>query len=219
MTRQQKPPRVVAELGRPETPEETAARKAEDSRNYRMRKTVSNLVYALLATLAIVLIIVLIVPRSNTSLLKNVDFHSAAEDAQASRDEVIIDPQLPDGWTSNKAKLSSVRTPQISLWYIGLLTPDEQFIGIKQGFDANATWQSQQLEGALADTTVTIEGITWTVYDNRDGSGPSDPGNIEYALATESGSSTILIYGTAKTDDIRTVAEAIAEQVKANALK
>ena len=27
------PPRVVAELGRPETPEETAARKAENSRS------------------------------------------------------------------------------------------------------------------------------------------------------------------------------------------
>ncbi|WP_166984237.1 DUF4245 domain-containing protein [Paramicrobacterium fandaimingii] len=219
MSRQQKPPRVVAELGRPETPEETAARKAVDSHNYRARKTVSNLVYALLATLAIVLIIILIVPRTNTSLLKDVDFHSAAADAQASRDDVIIDPQLPGGWTSNKAKLSAVRDPQISYWYIGLLTPNEQFIGIKQGFDANATWQAQQLEGARADTTVTIEGITWTVYDNRDGSGPSDPGNIEYALATESGSSTILIYGTATTDDIRTVAEAIAEQVKANAQK
>lgn len=216
MTPQQKPPRVVAELGRPETPQETAARKAEDSRRYRSRKTVSNLVYALLATLALVLIIVLVVPRSDTSLLPDVDYHSAAAHAQEARDEVILDPVLPEGWTSNSATLSVVDEPSISDWYIGLLTPDEQFIGIRQGFDANATWQAQQLEGALADTTVTIDDVTWTVYDNRDAQGPDDPGNIEYALATEAGTSTILIYGTATVDDFHTVAEAVADQVVAN---
>lgn len=217
MSPRNKPPRVVAELGRPETPEETAARKDENSRNYRKRKTVNNLVYSLLATLALVLVIVLIVPRSETSLLPDVDFHSAAQDAQSARDEVILDPELPSGWTSNQAKLNSAEAPQISYWYIGLITPDEEFVGIKQGFDADATWMARQLNDSLADTTVTIEGVEWTVYDNRDGSGPSDQGNVEYALATESGTSTILIYGTATDDDIRTVAEAVAEQVKANA--
>ncbi|PFG31748.1 DUF4245 domain-containing protein [Paramicrobacterium agarici] len=217
MSPQQKPPRVVAELGRPETPEETAARKAEDSRKYRSRKTVSNLVYSLLATLGLVLVIVLIVPRSDTSLLPDVDYHAAAADAQEVRDEVILDPELPDDWTSNGAKLSIVDDPAISDWYIGLITPDEQFIGIRQGFDANATWQSQQLDDSLADSTITIDGVTWTVYDNRDGQSSSDNGNIEYALATEAGTSTILIFGTAETSDFRTVAEAVAGQVKANA--
>jgi hypothetical protein len=42
--------RVVAELGRPETPEEEAARRAENSRLYRQRKTVNNLVYSLIVT-------------------------------------------------------------------------------------------------------------------------------------------------------------------------
>jgi hypothetical protein len=45
--------RVVAELGRPETPAETAARKAESSRLHRQRQTVNNLVYSLIATLGI----------------------------------------------------------------------------------------------------------------------------------------------------------------------
>ena len=41
-----KQPRVVAELGRPETPDETAARKAASSAAYRSSKTVRNLVVA-----------------------------------------------------------------------------------------------------------------------------------------------------------------------------
>lgn len=215
MSAQSKPQRVVAELGRPETPEETAARKAESSRNHRKRQTVNNLVFSLLATLGVVLIIVLIVPRSDTSLLPDVDYHTAAQKAQEARDEVIMDPELPADWTSNSAKLSVTEPPAISDWYIGLITPDDQFMGITQGFDANPTWQAQQLNGSLADSTLDIDGVTWTVYDNRDGSGPDDTGNVEYALATESGTSTVLIFGTASDEDFRTVAEAIAAQVKA----
>ena len=58
MSRPSRESRVVAELGRPETAEETAARKAENSRNHRSRQTVNNLVYSLLATLGIVVVIV-----------------------------------------------------------------------------------------------------------------------------------------------------------------
>ena len=47
-------PRIVAELGRPETPDETAARKAESSRVYRASQNTRNLVAALLVTLAVV---------------------------------------------------------------------------------------------------------------------------------------------------------------------
>jgi hypothetical protein len=54
-------PRIVAELGRPETPEETAARKAENSRKHRENQTLRNLVFALLSSLAVVLVLVLVV--------------------------------------------------------------------------------------------------------------------------------------------------------------
>jgi hypothetical protein len=42
--------RVVAELGRPETPEETAARKAESSRVYRSSQNFRNLIAARAST-------------------------------------------------------------------------------------------------------------------------------------------------------------------------
>ncbi len=66
MSPSKRPPAVVAELGRPETPEETAERKAENSRNHRNRQTVNNLVLSLIATVAVVALIVLFVPRGQT---------------------------------------------------------------------------------------------------------------------------------------------------------
>lgn len=209
-------PRVVAELGRPETPEETAARKAENSRNHRRRQTINNLVFSLLATLALVAVIVLMVPRADAPQLPDVDFSQAAVDAQASRDEILANPKLPDTWSSNYAELRTKKAPGISTWNIGLLTPgDEQrFIGITQGFGADATWQSNELKNSLADTIITIDGIEWTVYDNRDNT--EDMGNVHYALVTESGTSTFILFGTGTDKEFTTVAKAIADQVEAN---
>ena len=58
-------PRVVAELGRPETAQETADRKAEFSRTYRASQNTRNLIAALLVTLAVVVVIVFAVPRGS----------------------------------------------------------------------------------------------------------------------------------------------------------
>ena len=69
MASKQKPPVVVAELGRPETPSETTSRKAEQSRLYKQRKTVNNLVCSLLVSLGLVRVMVLVVPRGTDQWL------------------------------------------------------------------------------------------------------------------------------------------------------
>lgn len=206
-----RPPRIVAELGRPETPEETAARKAENSRNYRKRKTINNLVYSLLVCVALVVVIALAVPRADTSLLSDVDYRAVAAEAQASSEYPLADPVLPGSWSSNRAETD--KSGGVSSWNIGLLTPSDQFIGITQGFEANETWLSQQLRNSAASSTVTVDGVEWTVYDNRD---RNDVGNVEYALTTEAGASTFVVFGTATDEEFRTVASALADQVQAN---
>jgi hypothetical protein len=84
--------RVVAELGRPETPEEEAARRAENSRLYRQRKTVNNLVYSLIVTLGVVAIIYFAVPRTDGPVAWEVDYVSVGEQAQESLTQQIVIP-------------------------------------------------------------------------------------------------------------------------------
>ena len=207
-----RPPRVVAELGRPETPAETAARKAENSRKYRGAKTVNNLVYSLLVTVALVVIIVLAVPRSDESMLESVDYSAVAATAQESYDQPLANPDLPGSWSSNRADVSKI--DGVQSWNIGLITPSDQFIGITQGIDANETWTAQQLKKSLASSTLTIDGIEWTVYDNR---GDTDGhGNVHYALTTVAGNSTFLLFGTANDAEFQTIAESISDDVAAN---
>jgi hypothetical protein len=87
--------RIVAELGRPETPEETAARKAENSRSHRANQTTRNLLLATFASLAVVLFVVLVVVRPAGDLVKTVNYHSVARQAQQTVSETLADPSLP----------------------------------------------------------------------------------------------------------------------------
>ncbi|WP_285116144.1 DUF4245 domain-containing protein [Leifsonia sp. fls2-241-R2A-40a] len=214
MSPRNKPAAVVAELGRPETPEETAARKAENSANHRNRQTVNNLVYSLIATLALVAIIVLVVPRGNPTATKpSVDYTSIAQQAKGSEPDAFLVPKLPSGWTSNNAELRTKTADKVDSWYIGLITPKQQFIGITQGFGANDSWVSDQVAKSRIKDTREIDGVTWDVYDNR-AAGSGSNGNVDYALVTTAGDSTIVVFGTAVDAEFRTVASSLAPQIR-----
>lgn len=207
MARKTGQPRVVAELGRPETPDETAARKAETSRKHRSNQTLLNLVIALLGSLAVVVFLVAVVVRPAPPPAEGIDYATIASQAQNETAEPLLSPVLPPGWSANDARFQT--TQQVPTWYIGLLTPGEQYIGLDQGIGANATWQAALLDSAQPTGDVTIDGIDWTVYDQRDS---NDPGNFAYSLATTRGESTVLLHGTGSDEEFALLATAIAAQ-------
>jgi hypothetical protein len=209
----QKPPRVVAELGRPETPEETAARKAENSLKHRQRQTLLNLVLALGASLLVVLVIVLIVPRSDAPMEPDIDVAPIAEQAQIASDDPLAVPELPEGWRANAAELRTSTVDGVTAWYVGYLTPSDEYIGMYQGLEANPTWVAGLLERTLATGTTTIDGVEWTVYDNRDSG--DDVGNARYGLTTEAGGSTFVLLGTATPEEFLALATALVPTIDA----
>jgi hypothetical protein len=216
MAAQQKPtkqPAVVAELGRPETPEETAARKAENSRRHRANQTLLNLVVATIASLAIVLFLVVVVVRPEPAVVDAIDYAAVAAEAQGGADAPLLAPALPDGWYANDARFQA--TAGVPTWYIGFITPATQFIALVQGIGANPTWQAAVLDGlgdADATGSTTIDGITWTVFDRRDA---DDPGNYEYSMAAGIGESTIVLHGTAGVAEFELIAASIAASIAA----
>lgn len=204
-----KPPAVVAELGRPETPEETAARKAENSRKHRANQTLRNLLWSLAASLGLMILIVVVVVRPAQPERPAVDFASIAAEAQPTIDEPLAVPVVPPQWDSNNADLGEARDG-VSTWYIGFITPSSQFIALSQGIDANPTWLVTLLDQHLATGTETIDGRDWTVYNARDS---DDPGNLAYAMVTEAGDSTYVLYGTADDNEFRTLAASVGSEI------
>ncbi|WP_345803167.1 DUF4245 family protein [Microbacterium sp. AZCO] len=205
-----KGPRVVAELGRPETPEETAARKAAFSAAYRSSQNTRNLIAALLATLAVVVVIVFAVPRGEVPPAKAVDVAAVAKTIASSEDRTVIVPEVPDTWLANSATLEG---DSVSAWTI-VYVPDEAsgYLRVAQGFDADPSWPARVLKGAGTDGTVTVDGVVWDVYDIPD---PARAGNVSIALGTQAGADTVLIYGSTDQKTAERAAAGVADQIRA----
>jgi hypothetical protein len=203
---------IVAELGRPETDEETWARKDAARRSRRQHQTAFNLVLALLASLAIVVGLVAVVARpSNERIDNTVDYRQVAAQSHVSGVEFAA-PALPSGYTANRADYKDKTADGVDVWTVGLLTPDKQYIGLQQGIRANPTWVSNQLDQKAATGTRSIGGTKWTVYDRR--AEGQDAGNHAYALVATFGTNTIVLAGTADDASFRTVATRVAAQLE-----
>lgn len=197
-------PRVVAELGRPETPDETAARKAEASQAYRSSKTVRNLVAALLITVAVVAVISFGVPRGTPPEPEPADVAATATSVEESLGRDVIVPDVPGDWRANSARLED------GVWRI-VYAPASGFVNIAQGFDTDGAWVSSRLGGLAPTGETTVDGITWNVYDM---SVATRQDNLTYALATAAAGDTVLIYGDLTPETAESVAAGLTDQIR-----
>lgn len=205
---------IVAELGRPETPEETAARVAANRAKRRANQTPLNLIGSIIASLAIVGFLIAI-GVGEPPERQLVDYQATAAELQAGGDFDVVAPVVPPSWSANRAGLSG--SGGVTEWYVGFVTDpvatDAGFIALVQGFEGNPTWLSDLLRNPRSEgEPVTIGDIEWTLYDRR---GATDLGNRAYALVTETEGSTIVLYGTAEESDFQLLATAIAAELAA----
>lgn len=205
-----KPAPIVAELGRPESPEEAAARKAASSKAYRSSQTVRNLIAALLVTLGVVAVIIFGVPRGEPASAPDVDVRAVAADVESSMDRPVVVPELDDFWRVNVAKLESGATV---VWHVTIAPADEDergFIRIAQAFDADAAWAPGQLNGFAPTGSEQIAGLDWDVYDI----GERGAANVTYALGTQAGDDYVLLYGSRSPESTAELAASLAPQIR-----
>lgn len=188
--------RVVAELGRPETPEETFERKLAASREHRRKQSLNNLIYSLIAIVVVVVIIVFLVPRTDQPTERNVDFRSVAQTADSDGELKLVTPDVPQSWHANRADVQKT-SDGIQTWTIGFLAPTDRaakttFVGFKQGINANGTWLSDTLDKAKQSGTRSIGGREWQEYTGEQ----SSTSNTAHALSTTVGESTFVVYGS-----------------------
>lgn len=222
MASKPKPPVIVAELGRPETAEETAARKARDSRLYKQRKTVNNLVLSLLVSLGLVLVIVLAVPRGTGGWNDHsVDVGEAATAASASVSLPLVAPEVPDTWKAKQAEIRDAASGDIRYWYIGYTTENNAYAAVVQAFTTtgaavDATWIGQQLEGLDPTGSESLGGLRWEIYDYPERN--PDESNVLFGARGVLGETTVLVYGTDSSAVMRTLAVAVAEAAPATTI-
>ncbi|EIC07217.1 hypothetical protein HMPREF1529_01965 [Microbacterium sp. oral taxon 186 str. F0373] len=196
-------PRIVAELGRPETPAETADRKAAASRAYRQSKTFRNLVAALLVTMAVVAVVYFGVPRGSLPDPEEADVAAAAQSASASIGHPLLVPVVPENWRANSARLEG------SMWRV-VYAPPSGYVRVAQGVGVDAGWATKVLGGFAPSGTVTIDGITWDEYTIPSAARTD---TVSYAISTTAGSDTVLIYGATDASTAAVAAAGVTDQI------
>lgn len=196
-------PRIVAELGRPETPAETADRKAAASRAYRQSKTFRNLVAALLAIMAVVAVVYFGVPRGSLPDPEEADVAAAAQSASAAIGDPLLVPVVPENWRANSARLEG------SMWRV-VYAPPSGYVRVAQGVDADAGWATKVLGGFAPSGSVTIDGIAWDEYTIP---AAAHTDTVSYAISTTAGSDTVLIYGATDAATAAVAASGVTDQI------
>lgn len=182
---------------------------SDSAAKHRAKQTVRNLILSLLVSLGLVVALVLGVPRDDSNRINSVDYQAIALEAKASLELPILSPEVPSDWYSNSARLENEL--DVQSWYIGFVTPENQFIAVAQAFESNPSWLALTLQGNWQDGEVLVEGRSWQIWPTLRPQTPK--GTKEYAMVHEFGSSAVIIYGTADEADFLILAEAISKQL------
>jgi hypothetical protein len=157
---------------------------------------------------------VVVVRPDQASSRPTVDWQAEAAAVQSSAPGPVLSPELPEGWTANRAAYGVV--DDSTTWIIGFLTPSGSYIALEQGFDATGQWI--RTAAAVDDDDLVLDapaavfgGRDWSVLDRR--ADDKAPGNHPFVLATVAGPATVVLHGTAADEEFDVLAEAIRIQL------
>lgn len=166
----------------------------------RARQTLINLLLSLVASVGVMVLLVLAVPRDDSNRIQPVDFQAVAIEAAKEAPEEILVPVIPVDWYSNAARYRSSALDGVANWYAGFIGPNSEFIAMTQGFDVNTTWMQLMLESNKQTGEVVIQGQTWKIYESIRENNPRK--SKDYMLVLEYRENALFVYGVAPVEQL-----------------
>lgn len=134
----------------------------------RAKQTVINLLLSLAATLGIVLVTVLAVPRDDSNRIVPTDYKSIVLQAEESSGLAILAPELPQGWWSNQAKWRGSNADGVDYFETGFVGPKNQYVRLIQAFEVNPTWVALASKDFMPNTEALDGHGDWTKWISND---------------------------------------------------
>jgi hypothetical protein len=181
----------------------------------RAKQTVNNLLLSLLATAAMVLMIVLVVPRDESSRIPKIDYTAVATEATKSSGNEIIVPELPTGWWANQAKWLGQPVDAVPRFEVGFVGPENEYIGETHAFGVNPTWIALSMKDVVLAETFTNPGSNykWEIYQSPVVHEPAKTKDIIWMLQVDG--NAIQLYGTGSKSQFAAITKSIEQQLEA----
>ena len=180
----------------------------------RARQTLINLLLSLAATVGVMVLLVLAVPRDDSNRVQPVDYQVIGEQASTEAPGNLLIPTIPVDWYSNAARYRSSAQDGVANWYVGFVGPNNEFVAMTQGLDVNQTWLQLMIESNKPAGEVVIQGKTWKVYESVRENNP--PKSKDYMMVLEYENNAVFVYGVAPRANLEDFASQLGTLIDAN---
>ena len=180
----------------------------------RARQTLINLLLSLGATIGVMLVLILAVPRDDSNRVQAVDYKELAAQAASQAPGPLLIPAIPVDWYSNSARFRSATQDGVATWYAGFVGPNSEFIALTQGFDVNQTWLQIQLEANKPTEEVVLGNSTWEIFESTKENNPQK--SKDFLMVLEYDSNAVLVYGVAPREQLEEFATQLSLLIEAN---
>ena len=128
----------------------------------------------------------------------DVDFAQIAAEASAGVDYPLLAPrEVPEGWEANSARLTPGDPPS---WHLGMVTADEDYIGLEQAEASIDEMLDEHASGARSDGAATVGGVEWSVRTDGEG---------DTTFVRRDAGVTVLVTGDAPREQIESYIESL----------
>ena len=179
----------------------------------RARQTLINLLLSLGATIGVMLVLILAVPRDDSNRVQAVDYKELAAQAASQAPGPLLVPAIPVDWYSNSARFRSASQDGVATWYAGFVGPNSEFIALTQGFDVNQTWLQIQLEANKPTEEVVLGNSTWEIFESTKENNPQK--SKDFLMVLEYDSNAVLVYGVAPRQQLEDFATQLSLLIEA----
>ena len=178
----------------------------------RAKQTLNNLLLSLAATVGVMVLLVLAVPRDDSNRVQPVDYVAIAEQAATEATGKLLIPTIPVDWYSNAARYRSSAQDGVANWYVGFVGPNSEFLALTQGLDVNQTWMQLMLESNKPTGEVEISGQTWKIFESASENNP--PKSKDYMMVLEYDKNAVFVYGVTSTEVLEDLALQLTLQIE-----
>ncbi|MFM8927716.1 MAG: DUF4245 family protein [Rhodoluna sp.] len=183
---------------------------SDSGARYRAKQTVINLVLALAACVALVVILVVSVPRDESNRIKEVNYSAIVDQAISSSGLKLIKINPPEPWWSNLAQLNTESADAVVNFKAGFVGSNIKYIGYTQAFDANPTWLAFQLKATTITGEYSYKRFKWEIYQSLIKTDPAK--TMDYIMVLNyQKNDYVLIYGVADKNEYELFANQVVD--------
>jgi hypothetical protein len=177
---------------------EAEAYRAQNKVDRAKARTMTNMVWALLACFVVVAFLYFVTWRPKEEEVRAIEYTAQLEDAKKVAPWIRGPEQLPAGWQATSAQFRAPEQSPIT-WHLGIVTADKKYVGLEQSNVTGQSYQNEELGKTQDDGTSTVAGVTWqrkTLLERRD----------ETALVLVGSGVTTIVTGNAGYQTLETFA-------------